>query len=384
MAIAHHQAAPGLGLTVGFAGAAGLAALVPHDTGTWLPLHLFLLGALLSAISAAAPLLAVTWSTSTPPASGAVRAQRVLLTGGVVGLAAARELDAAAWWIGASGAAVVASLVLLGAMLVGIRRRAQLDRFHPAIDGYLLALGLGVAGCGLGIALAVEPPQADRALREAHLTVNLLGLVGVVVLATLPYLAATQLRMRRPPRATGRRLRAVTATAAGAVLLAAGGLLGGAAPVAAAGYAVYAGALVGTVALCPFPRRRQLRWAGPRALLVLAGMAWWLVAVAGVGAAVAAGDAPSTRLLLVLVVGGFGQILAGSLAYLGPVVRGGGQERLTAGFAASRSAVSLVAANVAVVGIMTGTDALVVAGLGAWLVDVTVRSLWLTRPDPTS
>lgn len=367
--------------------AAGVAAVVDHDTGRWLPLHLFLLGSVVGAIAAVAPLLAVTWSTSTPPRSAAVWSQRTLLTVGVVGLAAARELDAATGWLAAGGMAVVMSLVVLGTMLVGIRRRAQLDRFHPAIDAYLLAVGAGLVGSGFGLALAITTGPVDRALREAHLTVNLLGLVGIVVLATLPYLATTQLRVRRPARATARRLRATTAAATAAVALAATGLLTQHPGLIGAGYLLYAATIVATALLCPWPGRRQLRWAGPRVPSVMAGMAWWLIGVVGLGLALGAGDPPPARLVVVLIVGGYGQILAGSLAYLGPVVRGGGQERLTAGFASTRAPISVVTANVAVVGIVAEQATVVAAGVTVWLIELSVRALLLGRSgpaDPTS
>jgi hypothetical protein len=45
-----------------FAVSAGVATVVPHRTGAWLPLHLFLVGALLLAISGTTRLFAVTWS----------------------------------------------------------------------------------------------------------------------------------------------------------------------------------------------------------------------------------------------------------------------------------------------------------------------------------
>jgi hypothetical protein len=51
--------------------------------------------------------------------------------------------------------------------------------------------------------------------------------------------------------------------------------------------------------------------------------------------------------LRALAVGGLAQILVASLAYLGPVLRGGGHERLTQGFALTRSWPGLALANVA-------------------------------------
>src|SRR3546814_14742063 len=53
------------------------------------------------------------------------------------------------------------------------------------------------------------------------------------------------------------------------------------------------------------------------------------------------------RWLLVLVVAGYGQILWGSLAYVVPMLRGGGHERLGEGFAVTRSWLGLGAAHAA-------------------------------------
>src|SRR3546814_14854096 len=80
-----------------------------------------------------------------------------------------------------------------------------------------------------------------------------------------------------------------------------------------------------------------------------AGGAWWSLAVAAT--AVEAGRDESIllggRWLLVLVVAGYGQILWGSLAYVVPMLRGGGHERLGEGFAVTRSWLGLGAANAA-------------------------------------
>jgi hypothetical protein len=74
------------------------------------------------------------------------------------------------------------------------------------------------------------------------------------------------------------------------------------------------------------------------------------------------------------VVGGFAQILVASLAYLGPVLRGGGHERLTAGFAITRSWVSLAAGNTAAVAALVGHDPTLAAALAVWLTDLAVRA----------
>src|SRR3546814_108415 len=79
------------------------------------------------------------------------------------------------------------------------------------------------------------------------------------------------------------------------------------------------------------------------------------------------------RWLLVLVVAGYGQILWGSLAYVVPMLRGGGHERLGEGFAVTRSWLGLGAANAA--GIALASDLTPVAWVlgGVWVLDTAWR-----------
>jgi hypothetical protein len=84
-------------------------------------------------------------------------------------------------------------------------------------------------------------------------------------------------------------------------------------------------------------------------------------------------------LVVALVHGGYVQILAGSRAYLGPVRRGGGHVRLTAGFATTRSWLALGAGNAAAVAWITGHTALATAALLVLAADVAGRAVGLTR-----
>jgi hypothetical protein len=71
----------------------------------------------------------------------------------------------------------------------------------------------------------------------------------------------------------------------------------------------------------------------------------------------------------VLVVAGYGQILWGSLAYLLPMLRGGGHERLAQGFATTRSWWGLVAVNVAGAGFAAGLPAVASAAVAVFVLD---------------
>lgn len=360
------QATRTLRLTVGFVVAAPISAVTAGDAGAWLPLHVFLVGALLTAISAATQLLAVTWSASPAPADATATLQRWLVAGGAVALIAGRVAEVTVV-AATGGVAVLAGLLVLAATLVGIRLSSSNSRFHPAIDGYLGAIAFAALGAVLGLVMVTtDPGQSWSRIRDAHVHINLLGLVGIVVASTLPYFVATQARTRMSPAATPRALRGAIAGMIVAVAVAAGGHVFDASAVVAGGSAAYAVALVRLLGLCPRIGRRQLRWAGPRLLQLLAGVAWWIAAVGLLGADALAPSALTARAPLLLVVGGFAQVLVASLAYLGPVLRGGGHERLSAGFATTRSVASFTVGNLAAVAVLIGSDQAAAALLIVW------------------
>lgn len=384
VARAHSQARPALALALAFALAAPVAAVVPHDTGAWLPLHLFLVGALLCAISGTTQMLAVTWSTSPAPDRRLATAQRAAVAAGAVAVAMGRELEVDALTI-AGGASLVVGLGLLAALLLGVRRGAVTDRYYPAIEAYVGAVAFGLVGMTMGVVLSVARPSGwSSELRAAHLTVNLFGLVGLVIAGTLPFFTATQARMKMLPGATPARLRATFAALAGAVVVAAGGHAASSPAVAALGLAAYAAGLGAIVALLPRLGRRQLDWAGARLVQLLAGVLWWAGTTLVLAVQVLTERGDQDRTLRALVVGGFAQILLASLAYLGPVLRGGGHQSLTAGFTTTRSWVGLVAANVAAVGLLAGANGVVGASLAVWALDAAGRGVRLLRPGASA
>lgn len=371
----HRQTRATLRIAAAFVVAAPVAALVPHDTGVWLPLHLFLIGGLLSAISGAAPMLAVTWSASAPPNATLATVQRLLLAAGAIAIVTGREAgnDLVT---GLGGAAVVAALLLLMVILVRIRATATVTRFFPAIDAYLVALLLGIAGSTGGVALATHHADAERIL-ESHAVTNLLGLVGIVIAATVPWFVATQARMRMTRRARATVLRASAGWLAGAIVVAGLGLLLEHPLLAGSGLTAYALGVAALFALVPPVGRDQLRWAGPRLVQLLAGLLWWVVTVALLAAAAYRGDVLSVRTIEALVIGAYAQILVASLAYLAPVIRGGGHVKLTAGFAATRSWPALVLGNLAAVAALAGAGTLVLVALVLWAGDTAWRALRL-------
>lgn len=373
----HRQTRPTVRWALAFLAAGGAAALAGR--GSWLALHLILAGGVVLAISGVSLMLTVTWSAAPAPPDGWVRAQRWLVAVGAAGVAIGRHAELPVGIVGAAGGAHLAGLLLLGILLwvtvvAGVERR-----FDAAVVAYESALLAGVAGVGLGIAMAVDGPTV--ALRATHVAANLLGLVGLVVGGTLPYFAATVGRSRMAAHATPQRLLATTGASALALLVAALGLVSERDPLAQAGLLAYAATVLAVVSAMPRPAARQLRWAGPRLLGLWAGALWWAGALVALAVDLGgAGLALAGRWVTVLVVAGYLQILWGSLAYLLPMLRGGGHERLSAGFATTRSWLGLAAANTAGAALALDVSALATAAVVVWGVDTAVRVLAVLLP----
>ncbi len=353
------------------------AALVAAaTTNRWAALHLALAGATVLLVSAVAVMLTVTWSAAPAPSDRVVALQRTAVAVGVAALVGGREAGTPSWVPVAGAASYAVGLVLLAGVLVVTVRRGVQRRFDVPVAGYVVALGAGLVGAALGALLVVGTVAGGA--RDAHRVVNLLGLVGIVVSSTLPFFAATVGRSKMAAVATPRRLVAALAGQAVALTLAVVGLLTAVAAVAAVGLALYAAGLVVVMALLPRPTRRQLRWAGPRLVGLWVGTAWWAVAVAVAAAQVAVGRSPfSDPWTVVLVVAGYGQVAWGSLAYLLPVLRGGGHERLSAGFALTRSWPGLVAVNVVGVALVAGLAPVAAVALALWCLDAAARAVLL-------
>jgi hypothetical protein len=203
-----HQARRTLAVAAAFIVASPITALVANGNGVWLPLHLFLVGGVLSAISGTTQLLAVTWSTAPAPTRRLATVQRAGIAGGAVTIAAGREVSSSPL-IATGGGLLAAALVLLGAILWSVRQGSGTPRFHPAIETYLVAITFGLVGVVLGTTNAIVDGGWWERLRGAHLVVNLFGLVGLTIVGTLPYFVATQARTKMSPRTSPFRQRAL-------------------------------------------------------------------------------------------------------------------------------------------------------------------------------
>jgi nitrite reductase (NO-forming) len=370
--LSHAQARTTLRLALAFIAAAALAAAV--GSARWLPLHLFLAGGMVLAISGVSLMLTVTWSAAPAPADRWVAAQRTLVAAGAAWVAAGRQADLGDAVIGVAAVAYLGGLFLLAGMLLVTARQGVERRFDPAAAAYVSALVFGTAGVAIGAWMAVATPSAT--MRAAHVTINVLGLVGLVVGGTLPFFASTVGRSRMAPHASRRRLFLSLCWQATTLLIAVVALSTDATALAGIGLGGYALGVLAVLESLPRPTRRQLQWAGPRVLALWAGGLWWANAVAATAVDAAAdrvvfGD----RWLVVLVVAGYAQILWGSFAYLLPMLRGGGHERLAEGFASTRSWLGFAAANIAGVCAATAQPAAVTAVvIAAWVLDSAWRA----------
>lgn len=369
--LSHAQARTTLRLALAFI-AAALAASA--GSARWLPLHLFLAGAVMLAISGVSLMLTVTWSAAPAPADRWVAAQRTLVAAGAAGVAAGRQADLGDAVIGVAAVAYLGGLVLLAGMLLVTARQGVERRFDPAVAAYLSALVFGMVGVALGAWMAVASPSAT--MRAAHVTINVLGLVGLVVGGTMPFFASTVGRSRMAPHASRHRLFLSLCWQAATLLMAVLALSADATALAALGLGGYALGVLAVLESLPRPTRRQLQWAGPRLLALWAGGLWWATAVGATAVDATAGRVVfGGRWLVVLVVAAYAQILWGSLAYLLPMLRGGGHERLAEGFASTRSWLGLAAANVAGACAATARPAALTAvAIAAWVVDSAWRA----------
>jgi nitrite reductase (NO-forming) len=349
----------------------------------WLMIHLLVLGAVTHSI--------LVWSrhfadallhTAPRPGDRRIQSIRLLLLNLGAAVVVAGVLTEV-WPVTVVGASAVAvAVVWHGATLAIQLRHALASRFGVTVRYYVAAAALLPAGLLLGTLLArgLGDPTHEQ-LVIAHVTVNVLGWMGLTVVGTLLTLWPTMLRTRMPPGAEVEARRVLPLLVA-AVLVAAGGAVGGALPVVAVGLVGYLGGL--GFAARPFvlafrsrPPASYATWSVLAAVLWLAG----LVATLAIGVATTSSwEVAGGRLHLVtpgLAVGFAAQVLLGAMSYLIPEVLGGGptpvraaNEVLTRGGALR---IALINAGLlvcllpvpAIVRVLS--SALVLAGLAAFL-----------------
>ena len=304
---------------------------------TWLMIHLVLLGALTHAALVWSEHFAHTLLRTLPDETGRrLQNTRILLVAAGAALVFV-GVPLAQWWLTVVGASVVSAAVLWhGAHLVGVLRTALPSRFRVVTHSYVAAALCLPVGLGFGAALALGLSEDWHGrMLVAHLTVNILGWIGLTVTGTLVTFWPTLLRVRMDDRAEMLARQALPVQVVGLALVVAGTVAGWR-PLALAGLAVYAAALVwwGRALLRPL-RAKGLREFAPAS--VLAALVWGFGGIIWLGALLIM--LPSWGALGevfplvggVLSVGFAAQLLSGALSYLIPSVMGGGPAVVRAG-----------------------------------------------------
>lgn len=311
--------------------AAAVVAIPVHaagDAGRWLPVHLFLLGAVTNAV--------VIWTghfTATllraPRPSGRAAAWRM----------AGLNVAVIALLIGVTGGLTVVTVIAAGLLavviaahltsLVRVARRGRGGSFAPTVWFYGAAAAALLAGVAAGTALvAGVPPGWYAHVYAAHVHLNVFGWVALAVLGTEFGLWPMALRTRVDDRTARAARRTLPACTAGLTITVAG-LLADARPITVAGLVVYLAGVA--MSLDPFVRtawRRHPR--GPATWMLAAGTGWLLIALgADVAAVLRTRDVAEVAdrvggFVPWLLAGFVAQVLAGALTYLLPVVLGRG------------------------------------------------------------
>lgn len=356
----------------------GWALVVLSAGGSWWgPMHAFLAGTVLLAISGASQMFTITWSSTRPPSGRTTATQRWLLILGTATMLVGVTVN---WdpltWIGA--AAIVASLAVLAFSITGAVRRSLLRRFDLSARFYLAAFGAGIVGVSLGAIIGTGTAGAAfPELRLAHSHLNLIGLVGLTIVGTIPTLLPTTAYRRA---VSGREaIVALWLGRAGVLLIGVGiwrsELVGvGTILVGLSGGTI----LVGILVRLWEEGRQKLAF-----LQITAGTIWlvaWAISdgiqVASTGQMYRFGGWTGAA-----VVAGVGQVLLGSVGYLLPVLKGSPFEHSRA-VMARWPWLPLLAANGAGACIAAGWAFGAVAITSTWLVDFGVRVLGVARGTP--
>jgi nitrite reductase (NO-forming) len=352
------------------------AAVVLTRGGSWWgPLHAFVAGTILLAISGASQMFTITWAAAIPPRASVAAAQRWLIVFGVIAVLTGVTASAPILvWAGASS--VVVGLVILGVSIAQTVRRSLLRRFDLSARFYLLACGAGVVGVGLGAFLGTGTSGLEfQTHRLVHSHLNLVGLVGFSIIGTI----ATFLPTVAHNRAVSGREAIVgwwLCVAAAALMLA--GLIS---PAESVGAGTLLTGIAGLLILVGIQVR--LRSKGRHQvpfLQVSAGTGWLIIwaFVDGTNLLLGQPTIPFSGWNAAVVLAGVGQVLAGSLAHLIPVLIGtplaSNINRMT-----HRPLIPLLAANLTGLALVIGWELGAVLFGAAWVIDIVIRLLGTAR-----
>ncbi|WP_101790759.1 multicopper oxidase domain-containing protein [Nonomuraea indica] len=318
-----------LGLTVAAALAQG-----ELPAPRWLVVHLFLLGAVSTAILIWSEHFATALLRTRGPDQRASLTRLGALNAATVAVLAG--VTVGPWPVAAAGAAAIVGVACWHAVVLArMVKRALPGRFGHVIGWYLAAAGALATGGTLGGLLAAHTGQgghgvAHARMYAAHTEVNLFGWVTFTVLGTLFTLWPTVLRTRLS-EVTRRCSRAALWPSVAGLAVTVAGLLLGWRWVAVAGLAVYAAGVA--VALAPLVETLRRRRPHTGASWTLAASGCWLVVALVADLVIVAtrgtdGLESALEPLLPLLLAGFvAQVLLGSLMHLLPAVLGGGPAR---------------------------------------------------------
>jgi len=313
----------------------------------WLLVHLLLLGAVTNAI--------FVWSSHFADALlrrratvGSRRWQVVKIAALNVGvLTVVAGMVSGVWLLTLVGSVVVGAAAAAHGITLALQVRTALaSRFGATVRYYIYASLTLPIGAGLGAVLARDPvePWHGR-LVIAHITLNLLGWIGLTVMGTLVTLWPTMLRTRIAEGAE-RVARQALPVLVGSVVVTVTGALCGLRVLTAVGVAAYLGGVLWAVA----PLARVARVKAPSAYAtwsVLAAVIWLVGSLLGLVAVLLSSPTwalvtDRLGLLITPLAAGFAaQVVLGAMTFLVPVVLGGGpaivrgtQSRLERGNAA--------------------------------------------------
>ncbi|MFE1285623.1 multicopper oxidase domain-containing protein [Streptomyces sp. NPDC058751] len=301
----------------------------------WLAVHLFLLGAVTTAIVVWSEHFAVAMLHARLPDRRWSDARLAGVNTGVAGVLGGVWADLPAL-TGAGCALLVTAVTAHLVVLVRMGRGALAGRLAPLADYYRAAAVALLVGAVLGWLLATGRAGAGHytGLRLAHVHVTLLGWIGLPVLGTLFMLWPTVLGVRMAERTT-RLARRVLALTGGGLLVAVAGLALGLRPAAAAGMALYAAGVAVAGHLLAGTVRDKPVISAAAAWMLAAATVWLAVGVAVDLGLLVARPLTAVRddigsLVPVLLVGMVAQVLVGALTYLLPIVLSAGPKERAA------------------------------------------------------
>src|SRR3990170_1163654 len=180
---------------------AAVSLLLPEADriGVWLPLHLALAGAVSTAISGAMQNFVLALTASPTPPEPVIVAQFVLVTAGAAVIALERILGHELG-VALGGMLFLLGMALLGWIVLRARRRSLHKRHALPLTMYAAAIVAILVGGTFGAVVgggAVED-ETWLGLRQAHMTVNVLGWVSLTIAGTLVTFLPTVLRIRMP------------------------------------------------------------------------------------------------------------------------------------------------------------------------------------------